>query len=112
MTRFYPDTAVAIGSHEDTIWKVLTEIAAERQKQVGIGYSPTSDDAYVDRELARASAAYALNGAQQNAGSLFWPWPGHTWQPADARRDLVRAAALAVAEIERLDRAEAAGALA
>lgn len=105
MTRFFPDQAVVIGSPEDTTWKVLTEIAAERHRQVEIGYSTVSDDAYVDRELCRASAAYALNGGHQKVGSLFWPWPGHTWQPADPRRDLVRAAALAIAEIERLDRA-------
>jgi hypothetical protein len=105
MTRFYPDQPVVIGSHEDVVWKLLTEVAAERQQQVAIGYSPTSDDAYVDRELARASAAYALNGGLQHSGSLFWPWPGHTWKPADPRRDLIRAAALALAEVERIDRA-------
>lgn len=112
MTRFYPDQAVAIGSPEDTTWKVLTEIAAERQHQVAIGYSTISDDAYVDRELARASGAYALNAAAQKAGSLYWPWPGHTWQPAEPRRDLVRAAALAIAEIERIDRAALASVVA
>lgn len=112
MTRFYPDQAVAIGSPEDTTWKVVMEVAAERLRQPAIGYSIISDDAYVDRELARASGAYALNAARQNAGSLYWPWPGHTWQPADPRRDLVRAAALAIAEIERLDRAALASAVA
>jgi len=105
MTRFYPDQPVVIGSHEDVVWKLLTEVAAERQKQLGIGYSPTSDDAYVDRELARASSAYSLNASGSRTGSLFWPWPGHTWKPADPRRDLIRAAALALAEVERIDRA-------
>lgn len=111
MTRFYPDQPVVIGSHDDVVWKLLCEVAAERQKQVALGYSTVSDDAYVDRELARASAAYALNGANQRTGSLFWPWPGHSWQPADPRRDLIRAAALALAEVERLDRAAISEAL-
>lgn len=83
---------------------VLAEVAAERERQVALGYSTISDDAYIDRELARASGAYALHGAGLLSGDLFWPWPGHAWQPSDPRRDLVRAAALAIAEIERLDR--------
>lgn len=83
---------------------VLNEVAAERQHQVELGYSAISDDAYVDAELAQAAAAYALNATRSSAADLFYPWPGHTWQPGDARRDLIRVAALAVAEIERLDR--------
>lgn len=35
---------------------------------------------------------------------LGWPFPPRSWKPKDRRRDLVRAAALLVAEIERLDR--------
>lgn len=38
---------------------------------------------------------------------MLWPWSGEWWKPKDRRRDLVRAAALIVAEIERLDRAAA-----
>jgi hypothetical protein len=34
-----------------------------------------------------------------------WPWADKDWKPKDRRRDLIRAAALIVAEIERLDRA-------
>ena len=37
-----------------------------------------------------------------------WPWHRQWWKPKNARRDLVRAAALIVAEIERLDRATVA----
>ncbi|WEK38654.1 MAG: hypothetical protein P0Y50_08820 [Candidatus Brevundimonas colombiensis] len=90
--------------HDGILWKVLAEIAAERQRQVALGHSLVLDDAYIDRELARAAGAYALDAAGQTHASLYWPWPGHSWQPGDQRRDLVRAAALAVAEIERLDR--------
>ncbi|MBB2698904.1 UNVERIFIED_ORG: hypothetical protein GGI66_003581 [Rhizobium esperanzae] len=38
-----------------------------------------------------------------------WPWSDEWWKPKDRRRDLVRAAALLIAEIERLDRASEAG---
>jgi hypothetical protein len=34
----------------------------------------------------------------------YWPWEDKWWKPKDRRRDLVRAGALIVAEIERLDR--------
>jgi hypothetical protein len=33
-----------------------------------------------------------------------WPWAPELWKPANARRDLVKAGALILAEIERLDR--------
>ncbi|HHG5326055.1 TPA: hypothetical protein ACPWPG_001447 [Pseudomonas aeruginosa] len=37
--------------------------------------------------------------------SLAWPWDEQWWKPSTARRDMVKACALALAEIERLDRA-------
>ena len=44
-----------------------------------------------------------------NDDNLFdpnWPWDESAWKPSnDARRNLVKAAALLIAEIERLDRA-------
>jgi hypothetical protein len=36
----------------------------------------------------------------------MWPWSREWWKPRNSRRDLVRAAALIVAEIERVDRKE------
>lgn len=62
--------------------------------------------------MAKAAACYALQSAAPgNHGDYlrFWPWDSSWWRPKDARRDLVRAAALLLAEIERLDRAAAAG---
>ncbi|PCB37801.1 hypothetical protein CJT89_33510, partial [Pseudomonas aeruginosa] len=58
------------------------------------------------------AACYALAGSSApNDGtaallvSLAWPWDEQWWKPSTARRDLVKACALALAEIERLDRA-------
>ena len=34
----------------------------------------------------------------------LWPWAAEWWKPKDCRRNLVRAGALILAEIERLDR--------
>jgi len=33
-----------------------------------------------------------------------WPWAKSWWKPASLRRSLVKAAALLIAEIERIDR--------
>lgn len=33
-----------------------------------------------------------------------WPWDAKWWKPKNTRRDLVRAGALIVAELERMDR--------
>lgn len=64
--------------------------------------------------MARTAACYALAGSSApNDGtaallvSLAWPWDEQWWKPSTARRDLVKACALALAEIERLDRATA-----
>lgn len=101
----------------------LKDIADERSRQVTQeGWTPEHDDEHSDGSLAKAAAAYAYHGSlddvardtrQRTIGSdyggapLGWPesWATHWWKPKDRRRDLVRAAALIVAEIERLDRA-------
>lgn len=38
-----------------------------------------------------------------------WPWNAEWWKPSDRRRNLVKAAALILAEIERLDRKASEG---
>lgn len=94
---------------------VLDEIAAERRRQVEAeGWAPSHDDAHQDGQLAGAAACYAMHGLQIGNNALaervrrlardLWPWARGWWKPKDRRRDLVRAAALLVAEIERLDR--------
>lgn len=97
---------------------VIEEIAAERRRQIEAeGWTPEHDDAYHKGELAGAAACYAMHGleyrisivnlAQQvsNLTRDLWPWARSWWKPKDRRRDLIRSAALLVAEIERLDRA-------
>ncbi|EQC0107484.1 hypothetical protein [Pseudomonas aeruginosa] len=85
------------------------DVQAERRRQVEAeGWTPEHDNG----EMARAAACYALAGSSApNDGtaallvSLAWPWDEQWWKPSTARRDLVKACALALAEIERLDRA-------
>jgi hypothetical protein len=89
---------------------VLDDIAAERRRQIEAeGWTLEHDDAAQDGQLAGAAACYALTNvnhwARDQAVNTFWPWSRGWWKPRDARADLIRAAALLVAEIERLDRA-------
>lgn len=97
---------------------VIDEIAAERKRQVEAeGWTADHDDYHSDGEMARAAACYAMTGsakwlcerAQREVKEFAqtprdWPWEQRWWKPQSPRRDLVRAAALIVAEIERLDR--------
>lgn len=83
------------------------DMLAERRRQVEQeGWTPAHDDGYIEAELAKAAAAYTLNTCTED-GSHYWPWPRDWWKPVNARRDLVKAGALILAEIERMDRAEA-----
>ena len=91
---------------------VLDEIAAERRRQTeSEGWSAQHDDDHTSGELAIAGACYALSATWLHHIGLrelvqkYWPWDMKWWKPKNPRRDLIRAAALIVAEIERLDRA-------
>lgn len=89
----------------------IEEIAAERKRQIEVeGWMPEHDDGHGGGDLAYAAASYALCSAGHYPDPIhympgFWPWAPDRWKPQTPRRDLIRAAALIVAEIERLDRA-------
>lgn len=93
---------------------VFDDIAHERLRQVVLeGFSPAHDDGHDHGQLAAAAASYAFiasfdefRGA--SSPPVIWPWAVEWWKSTTPRRDLVKAAALIVAEIERLDRLEAA----
>jgi hypothetical protein len=79
------------------------DVLAERQRQISVeGWAPEHDDKYSERQLAYAAACYAAESPQLN--EVVWPWPSHWWKPTTYRRNLVKAGALILAEIERLDR--------
>ena len=84
----------------------VADIAAERRRQIEVeGWTPAHDDRNVDGSMATAASCYALDHGSRSTPPKLWPWHSSWWKPKDRRRDLVRAAALLVAEIERLDRA-------
>ena len=77
--------------------EALELIAAERQRQVEVeGWDMEHDDK-TGGSLAWAASCYA-NGSDAN-----WPWHFKWWKPTpkDRIRELVKAGALIVAEIER-----------
>lgn len=80
------------------------DILMERFRQAQLeGITNDADDRYHHAELPRAAAAYLLNGAE-DAAPAIWPWANSWWKPRDARANYVRAGALVIAEIERIDR--------
>lgn len=92
----------------------LGQIQAERRRQIDDErWTPAHDDEHGDGALAAAAACYAIKASQPPHNLRFsigypppyWPgWATKWWKPQDRRRDLVRAGALIVAEIERLHR--------
>ncbi|ENT8436320.1 hypothetical protein [Pseudomonas aeruginosa] len=93
------------------------DVQAERRRQITAeGWTPEHDDEHADGQMAQAAGCYALHAGgigtdwpdgRQNGAALFWPWDKDSWKPTTPRRGLVKACALALAEIERLDRAAA-----
>jgi hypothetical protein len=107
--------------------KAAADVLAERQRQLDVeGWSIAHDDDHDRGELSRAGAAFAFFGSLPEDArkslraaplespegrvsilGLLWPkdWLWLHFKPKGRRRDLVRGAALIIAEIERLDRA-------
>lgn len=97
----------------------IESVAAERRRQVEVeGWTPEHDDEHRRGELGHAAQAYLssalyldhslLGPGPQMEPPALWPgdWDPNLWKPKSKREDLVRAAALIVAEIDRLDRAD------
>ncbi|MCR9031271.1 hypothetical protein [Citrobacter amalonaticus] len=79
------------------------DIWAERQRQQAVkGFSTQQDDTYIGGELAAAAISYI----EPMEAADYWPadWHDNSFRPSDYRRNMVKAAALLIAEIERLDR--------
>ena len=112
----------------------IGDVARERQRQIEVeGWTAEHDDRHPPGELILAAVAYALIDSEDvitmpltqappprpadepidddyqvsDLALLLWPWEKEWWKPKDTRRNLVIAAALILAEIDRLDRADA-----
>lgn len=91
----------------DAIRAMTARVVAERvRQQTDEGRTPDWDDRHTTGGLARAAACYALAGQSYAHHSRdFWPWDGDAFKPSDdPMRNLERAGALILAEMERLAR--------
>lgn len=96
------------------------DVLAERARQVEAElWTPEHDDEHVCDEIAAFAALYAMPEACRDwemgdklgyGDTLAEAICPEGWEPkfGDRRRELIKAAALTIAEIERLDRQEAA----
>lgn len=97
----------------------VRSVIAERQRQVVVeGWSAEHDDKHDSGELAGAAACYArhtnargwvfaqgrYSAYRNEPPPSAWPFDFDAWKPTNPRRDLVKAGALILAEIERMDR--------
>lgn len=91
-------------------------VKQERRRQIEAeGWSLEHDDLHKRGEMADAAACYAKVAAMISYPGPVpldepsnWPWDAEWWKPSsDPIRNLAKAAALLVAEIERLQRLEA-----
>lgn len=102
----------------NTIWEdtIYGKIAARRQKQITKGYDAAHDDQHTNGEIALGAAAYCQSAAKpklyrKSCGAAFtfpmcWPWKPAEFSPKNSKDDLIDAAAMIVAEYERLERLE------
>jgi len=91
--------------------KVLHEVWRKRQRQVVVhGWTRLHDDEHVSGELARAAIPYIQGAYAEVLGltteelGVFWPWDNAPNLEQPTRELLLNAAALLIAELERLDR--------
>lgn len=94
------------------------DVLAERQRQISAeGWTPEHDDEHDSGSMAIAAACYAIADrkdvqVQTLNIRMLWRWTGWAdlwFKPKDRRHNLVRAGALIIAEVERIDRAALKG---
>ena len=108
-----PDLNISTRPSDTAVQAVL----AERRRQLETeGYTTERDDQYTAGQLADAAGAYAFWAQTCNIQDFkvttvppSWPWHRDQWKPTDQRTMLVKAGALILAEIERLDRQQSLG---
>lgn len=85
---------------------IIDEIVAERKRQIhDKGYTLENDDAYTNNELIDAAIAYCTSAKKETAAAKeCWPWSLEHFKPSEDRRDIIKAIALLMAEVDRLDR--------
>ncbi|MGU2289643.1 hypothetical protein ACSEQ4_11960 [Pseudomonas aeruginosa] len=97
------------GQAEESLAPAIHFLIAEREKQLAHGYTAAHDDAYTRNELAHAAVSYALDrpALHNVAGNTYriWPWAPEHWKPGSPAHNRITAAALLIADAERIMRA-------
>lgn len=94
----------------DALTQAARDVLAERQRQISDeGWTPEHDDTHGPFALGTAAGCYAMYTLAFPEGDPppGWPWATEWWKPRDHRRNLVKAGALILAELERFDRYQA-----
>jgi hypothetical protein len=104
-----PLLSITAPSAQTALTDAARDVLAERKRQVNAeGWTADHDDEHDSEEMAIAAACYAESAAgfhHPSAGvPSIWPWTNRWWKPTAPRRDLVKAGALILAEVERIDR--------
>lgn len=87
----------------------IRRVAAERRRQIEEeGWSLKHDDNHLRGELSDVAACYTIHAGRLSGLPSLWPrsWNPSWWKPTTRIRDLEKAGALIVAEIDRLLREE------
>lgn len=111
------ETRELLEAQSPTWSTAVRDLLAERRRQVREeGHTLERDDQYTEGQLAQAASAYAFwadpRGASQDDHIDYlyssqvglWPWAKEHWKPTSQRLMLIKAGALILAELERLDR--------
>ena len=94
---------------------LMLEVLAERRRQITAeGWTPEHDDRHIHGQLKEAADCYLwIASASDDDRSYYaagicpvegWPWGDDWWKPTTRRRDLIKAAALYLAEADRIGR--------
>jgi hypothetical protein len=111
------EAALAEARRDAGLSQAARDVLAERARQVSVeGWTPAHDDAHDNGCLGTAAACYALHASSQSdpvegwqeeyrhKAARLWPFDAEWYKPTTPRRDLEKAGALILAEMERLDR--------
>ena len=86
----------------------VRDVVSERVRQIQEEcHSAEHDAGHIDGDLAQAAVCYALSPSLkrwfEGNDVHLWPFEGASWKPTTRRRNLIKAAALILAELDRLD---------
>ncbi|MDU9391564.1 hypothetical protein [Pseudomonas sp. zfem002] len=118
LTKQVRETRAMLESQSPTWSTAVGDLLAERRRQIQEeGYTAERDDQYTEGQLAAAASTYAFwadpRGASPDDHLSFianppplwpWSWSPENWKPTSQRSMLIKAGALILAELGRLDR--------